>query len=1358
MKTYSSFIFKLTIVIFIFFIQQATGQNSFLVRLEGLNENDTATVILRKNADIYWKQVAAGNAEKVNELTFDLADGKWAIVIDATGYTFPPATAFDVPENSTALVRLTPLLNEDYYYVWQDDDSHVGHATQTYISEPAKIVVLDKEVKVPHDYSSIELRNKYGIILSDDMEAWTVEDSYRIFKMFTNLPIGTFGEGGKTDPATGENIRGIIKLTKDEQFRDLTVSYEDGIKVGIISQSAFHYAEPQIVTIDGIKGKFYSKRLYHAVVNFMSDFANDEGFIDRIAMERFGVRFMPSNQETEDLMNEDASNFQEFFREEKIEILSMFEELPEGFHKQEGLKYLVRRINGQPNPKYPTAAAIAWTGLHTIEFMDISFSGSFLSGTRRLILHEKTHFLWAYTFDDQLKKDWIELGGWFLDPTSKSGWSTYNTTESVSAYGHAGGPDEDMAETVAYYLEDPDKLMAVSVRKYEFIRDRVMHGTRYIAQFREDLTFMVYNLFPDYTYPGKVKKVEVQVKGLPEEEKEVTIRLTLHSTDPEFDGASGAYVRFASSIGTIHDIGFAPENGHLDSILVGTTIFNKHEKNGYWTMGSMSVWDKVGNQRYENTSTIGMKLYIENPLEDIVPPRWNYDLTMENVKKTFYSHTNYPEGIDRELQAIKITYSFYDDIPFVYSESNFILSTPDKPGYESYFWRLGGSAIIDSTRNYSNGYKSVKYIEAFLKIEEYMPSGYYSITAMGAHDMAGNTSHINFSKDTSDVYISPNSNNSFKDVRDSIYLKTEFPDYLKPEIDLNLITVSATPTNPIYPDGETRVDLTFFVRDLSDFPGRESGVSGIEFFFRDPLGIDHNTYITVSDYYSSVPANNSEWKFYTHNFVLPKGSPPGKWGYTGATVTDKAGNSRRYSFIEYVRFDVIESEIVLEEPLDASINAKYINAANVENIDISISCKPSAGLKFVYTIYSLMGGNVVRGEGLMTNDSLTIQGVNTQGVLDGVIKLTVQLIDSASQIIATKTVEYDKDTQRPKAYYTRTNLQNEGYSNLDDVVIQIIFNPEDLGGTYAMDIEPVLPDLKSTRSSGLHVTGKLENLPPLDVNVDLSGYLNKVIKATLTLKDSVLNEGEPFVINYLVLEDRLIAVDDQSDYDGDGVPDLMDSCPATFGIHYGCASQIQTVNICQGESYFGWTVSGEYQKIYQDISGSDSIVTILLNVNPLFQPEIIVSGDTLIASGSFNSYWWYANGNLISTANTNTLIATASGDYQLVVVDDNGCNQSSETISLIITGKEMLAKDAFDYLVYPNPTDETFIVRIDTRTNDKVTLKFFNPIGQILEERNILTKEKQGEILFHVGHLTKGVYFLLLRSGSRQIMEKIVIY
>ena len=55
------------------------------------------------------------------------------------------------------------------------------------------------------------------------------------------------------------------------------------------------------------------------------------------------------------------------------------------------------------------------------------------------------------------RDDWIEIGGWFEDPTSGTGWSTYNTNESVSAYAHAKNPDEDMAESIASLSYKPQQ-------------------------------------------------------------------------------------------------------------------------------------------------------------------------------------------------------------------------------------------------------------------------------------------------------------------------------------------------------------------------------------------------------------------------------------------------------------------------------------------------------------------------------------------------------------------------------------------------------------------------------------------------------------------------------------------------------------------------------------------------------------------------------------------------------------------------------------------------------------------------------------------------------------------------------------
>jgi hypothetical protein len=122
-------------------------------------------------------------------------------------------------------------------------------------------------------------------------------------------------------------------------------------------------------------------------VNFVTNFAQDVEALNKLALDSFGIRFLNPGDELETLMNETRSNFQEFYNSEKLEILAMFEELPEGFHKQEGLKYLVRRIDGQdhPIPSYKEAAAIAWTGMETIEFMSKAFVGGNLMILPRMI-------------------------------------------------------------------------------------------------------------------------------------------------------------------------------------------------------------------------------------------------------------------------------------------------------------------------------------------------------------------------------------------------------------------------------------------------------------------------------------------------------------------------------------------------------------------------------------------------------------------------------------------------------------------------------------------------------------------------------------------------------------------------------------------------------------------------------------------------------------------------------------------------------------------------------------------------------------------------------------------------------------
>ena len=867
-------------------------------------------------------------------------------------------------------------------------------------------------------------------------------------------------------------------------------------------------------------------------------------------------------------MGEDKSNFQEFYNSEKLEILAMLEELPEGFHKQQGLKYLVRRIDGQdhPDPAFKTASALAHSGKNTIEFMYRAFLTANIEFTRRVILHEKAHFLWAYTFDESVKNDWIEIGGWFEDPTADSGWSTYNTTEFVSAYAHLKDPNEDMAESISIYLTNPDRLINVSMKKYEFIRDRIMHGTRYIAQIREDLTFTVYNLYPDYIFPGKIIEVDILVEGKSEEDKVVKMRVVLNSTDPTKDGGVNGFIRFASQIGTTFDLGLRAENGSIDSVLVGEANLSKFLKSGYYSPAQILINDQAGNTRYEKTSTVGIKLYVENTLEDIIYPKFIPDRYSQELIRDYISGGWYDSKIDSVngtlQQAVKYVYAWEDkNLDFGYYGG--ALTRTAFPFQEdgNVFFKEAPSKIISQEGDITN-------LEAILPIKEYYPTGYYKPVQQYSKDMANQFSDTYFVENLDEFIISEELiGRQFKIQRDSIYIETEFPDIQKPEIDINQISVRAEPSNPDAPNGETRVDIDFFARDLSDFPGKESGFSLVVANIRSPEGKEFRFDVRNPNVDDNHPAYNSDWYRMNLNFLLPAGSAPGIWGISSMYIEDLVGNGRHYSFVEYVRFDVIESDVVLDEPLQVEIMDKVINAGNVDSIRVKMSCIPCQGLGYVATIYSRFGGGaVVRSEGILDGNEVIIEDLNTTGILDGEVNLTVQLVDSESNLITQKSVAYTKDVVYPSAYYTRSNLQDEGHSNLDDLVVDVEYSSEDEEGTYtyktgqattsgirnARQIRRGYPSVKYSISPSAALqtyTGELVGDVSID-DIDLSATDLGLLYGKLSVTDPNGNKGQDDVTDYFVVTlsgARIKRIkkyrDNDTDFDDDGVVNEQDAFP-----------------------------------------------------------------------------------------------------------------------------------------------------------------------------------------------------------------------
>ncbi len=830
---------------------------------------------------------------------FGLADGDYEIQVRKPGYRSPPARSFRIEggghvtdtEKEFVSERLDPTT---FVFHWEEDQSTAGYEYSAHVNEPLEVEFLDEEVTRVDSSSAGQLLHDYNITLVDDGDnAWTHEHAYRLWQTMESIPQRKRDSNGEQSLPPSQWI--IVSEHVADDIRIDTGA--DGSRTVSISADAFTYATPRIAHVEGKRGAYYSKRLHHAAVRFVTDNGNDEDAHEKILRERFGVTTRITDHTTYRALtagttDEAAWHFQEFHAEEIVQIINTFEEMPAGMRTVAGLKYLVRRQDGTPHPLYPGAPAVAWTGPGYIEFMEKAFNRSSILSVHRLIIHEKAHFLWAYLFDDQLKEDWIELGGWYEDADDPDGWSTTKQTEFVSAYAHGKNPNEDMAESIAYFVINPDKLRSRSPGKYEFVRDRIMQSSFYISKIREDLTFEVYNLYPDYVYPGKIRRVDIEVTGAPEEDKNVRIEIELHALDGELEGATKAYTRIFSEIGTYAELGLHPvgvPRGQTGTVLSGSFTLSKYAKAGYWSPDQIRLSDAHSNERFGGTSDFGWRLYVNNPLEDVTPPQYVGN-SLALSKSTAVLE-------DREVQVIEATWKVVEEDSGIVDCAGFLVV--EIPGTSTRRYRRDGYSYGMGEEFPYRFDPEESLCRAWRIVPHYMPSGVYTVVSIRMRDLAGNKAGFKFRHPSND----PESEFFVDETGPQIEMVTDNPDYEPPKLDLNNISIEAQPTRPDNPNGETVVTLKYHVRD------NISGVTHAHISLRDPRGVEHfffmypkSGYIHGSQWFPS--RDPSLWSDETWTVLLPVGSAPGIWGVAEIAVWDRADNFKHYDFTEIMHFDV----------------------------------------------------------------------------------------------------------------------------------------------------------------------------------------------------------------------------------------------------------------------------------------------------------------------------------------------------------------------------------------------------------------------------------------------------------------------
>ncbi len=346
-------------------------------------------------------------------------------------------------------------------YHWEKDEAPSGQET-VFVPQPIAVEIGNTGINASlTSGASYTLSQRYKVYLSPE---WDADKAYLLLQALQDM--SRYASDWQQNPTywilSDAHVAQDIDLGPDVEVQ------RGSLRTITIASAAFTHAHPFVAKIDGIQGRYFSKRLWRAVLRFTT-YIPGVGIqhlaIDHMLQDKYGVTVHVPDYEV--LTGEPAHNFSKFTFEEIMGIMVMFEEYPSGMHVTQGLKYLVRRAT-DPFVEY---VARANTGKGYIEFTDKAFIDGITHDTQRIILHEKAHFLWDYLFDEQLKADWIELGGWYYEDGR---WKTTNQTEFVSDYAHGVNPNEDMAESIAYYIVTLDKLRSRSPAKYAFIQNRIM--------------------------------------------------------------------------------------------------------------------------------------------------------------------------------------------------------------------------------------------------------------------------------------------------------------------------------------------------------------------------------------------------------------------------------------------------------------------------------------------------------------------------------------------------------------------------------------------------------------------------------------------------------------------------------------------------------------------------------------------------------------------------------------------------------------------------------------------------------------------------------------------------------------------
>lgn len=147
--------------------------------------------------------------------------------------------------------------------------------------------------------------------------------------------------------------------------------------------------------------------------------------------------------------------------------------------------------------------------------------------------------------------------------------------------------------------------------------------------------------------------------------------------------------------------------------------------------------------------------------------------------------------------------------------------------------------------------------------------------------------------------------------------------------------------------------------------------------------------------------------------------------------------------------------------------------------------------------------------------------------------------------------------------------------------------------------------------------------------------------------------------------------------------------------------------------------------------------------------------NTSSVSGSTDYFWDFGDGNTSSALNPTHSYSDGTYTACLSVSDECDADSACQTIMINTVGLDDQL-DKYDFRIYPNPAQNSFVLETELANNKNLSVELVNTLGQVLLSENEMAYSGLYRQHFDIKHLDNGIYILRLTIDNKSNSYKLI--